>query len=177
MYLSLKARVAASPYADDIRWAEEGIRPPQDPNAFLVEYIFVVVNSGMKAQIARQIYNRVFEALISGRSASTVFGHKAKAAAIDLVWKETDRFFEEYRAATDKLAYLETLPWIGPITKFHLAKNFGLDVVKPDRHLVRIAALSNETPDEMCRRIAQKTGDTVAVVDTVIWRAANQGWA
>jgi hypothetical protein len=129
----------------------------------------------MKQQIAREIHEKVVDAIVAGASVATVFGHKGKAAAIDYTWKEKDRLFDEYCASTDRLAFLESLPWIGPITKYHAAKNFGMDVVKPDRHLVRIAEKAGETPDAMCRRLSRETKDSVAVVDTVIWRAANVG--
>lgn len=176
-YWILKSQVKRSPYANDIAWAEN-IEAPKTALEFFAEYAFVVINSGMKAQIAREIYYKVMEAVIvRGESAATVFGHKAKAAAIDRIWRDRDQVFDAYCVSLDRLAFLESLPWIGPITKYHCAKNFGMDVVKPDRHLVRIAAMSNETPDELCRRLARESGDSVAVIDTVIWRAANMGLA
>lgn len=175
-YFSLRAAVGESEYADDIRWAQE-IHPPESGCAFALECIFVIVNSGMKAQTARKIYDAILDAIAEGKSSSTVFGHDGKTAAIDRIWRHRDRLFDEYCVSTDRLAFLGSLPWIGPITKYHVAKNFGMDVVKPDRHLVRIAAISNETPDELCRRLSRETGDSVAVVDTVIWRAANMGLA
>src|SRR5204862_28581 len=38
--------------------------------------------------------------------------------------------------------WLTRCPYIGPVTCWHLAKNVGMDVVKPDRHLVRMAQAS-----------------------------------
>jgi hypothetical protein len=175
-YRMLKEKVERSPYADDIRWAED-IHSPESSCAFALECIYVIINSGMKQQIARKIHEKALDAIVAGASVTTVFGHKGKAAAIDHIWKERDRLFDEYCASTDRLEFLESLPWVGPITKYHAAKNFGMDVVKPDRHLVRIAEKSGETPDAMCRRLSRETKDSVAVVDTVIWRAANMGLA
>ncbi len=177
-YRFLKSKVAHSPYSNDIEWAEKSIHPPDTALEFFCEYAFVVINSGMKAQIARKIYEKTMDAVIVNKqSATAVFGHPGKSAAIDQVFSARFTLFDQYCASTDRLVFLEALPWIGPITKYHLAKNFGMDVVKPDRHLVRIAEKSGETPEELCRRIAKETGDTVAVVDTVIWRAANMGLA
>ena len=73
------------------------------------------------------------------------------------------------------MAYLESIPWIGGITKYHLAKNLGFDCCKPDRHLVRISKEYNTSPEELCKRISEATGDRVATVDLVIWRVANLG--
>ena len=79
-----------------------------------------------------------------------------------------------YDAAVNKVAFLETMPWIGPVTKFHLAKNFGLDVVKPDRHLARIADAHHSDPHTVCAEIAEATGDRIGTVD-YLWRAAALG--
>ena len=54
-----------------------------------------------------------------------------------------------------------------------LAKNLGVDCVKPDRHLVRIAKMYNTNPFDMCQKLSDLTGDSLNTVDTVIWRAAN----
>ena len=62
---------------------------------------------------------------------------------------------------------------MGPVTACHLAKNLGLDVVKPDRHLLRIAAVTGyQSPYEMCCDIAKVTSDKLSVIDLVIWRFA-----
>ena len=78
-------------------------------------------------------------------------------------------------AAGDKLAYLEALPWIGKITKYHVAKNFGLQYAKPDVHLQRLADTFKTTPQVLCEEIAARTGYKVATVDTLLWRAAATG--
>jgi hypothetical protein len=129
----------------------------------------------MKNQIAQKIWLKVRPVVEAGGSASEVFGHKGKAAAIDRVWRDRSELLFQYLEAADKMEFLRRLPWIGGITCWHLAKNYGLDVAKPDRHLVRIAG--EEGTHAMCERLARESGDRVATVDLVIWRAANQGWA
>ena len=171
-YLDVKKRVADAGYAGEADWAQF-LMPVADAKTFWSEFAWVVLNSGMKEQIARKIWGRVRPAVESGASASTVFGHKGKAAAIDHVWANRERLLAEYLAASDKVEWCETLPWIGGITKWHLAKNYGHDCAKPDRHLVRIAG--EEGPHALCARLAAETGDRIATVDVVIWRAANLG--
>jgi hypothetical protein len=69
--------------------------------------------------------------------------------------------------------YLQTFDFIGPVTAFHLAKNIGLDVVKPDRHLLRLAAAAGcNHPSELCGAIAEVTGDKVSVINLILWRYA-----
>lgn len=174
IYQSLKQAIIDRGYAGEIEWAA-GLKPCVDAIDFFMEYSWVVLNSGMKEQIARKIWERILKAIADGKKAADVFGHKGKAVAIDSMREGRELAFSGYQKATDKLKFLQSLPWIGPITKYHLAKNLGHDCVKPDRHLVRIAAKEGKTPDQMCREIAQETGDRLTEVDTVIWRAANLG--
>ena len=109
-----------------------------------------------------------------GQCTKEAFGHPHKRASINKVWKYRDVWFGSWQKAKDKLAFLETMPHIGPITKFHLAKNFGVDCFKPDRHIVRIAARYKQTPDDFMRGLSERTGDNLAMVDMVLWRAAEQ---
>ncbi len=173
-YHKIKESVIERGYLREIEWCEHK-KPCENSIDFLCEYIWVVVNSGMKNQVAEKIYQKVLEALRKGTQVPTVFRHRGKVAAILKMWLEHPDTFKRYQEAEDKIIFLERLPWIGKITKFHLARNLGMDVCKPDRHLVRIAAKYNTTPDELCRRLSKETGDRIGTVDVVLWRAANLG--
>ncbi|SCZ05319.1 hypothetical protein [Microvirga guangxiensis] len=65
-------------------------------------------------------------ALEFGSSSRAGFRHPAKAAAIDQVWREREQLFRDYTSSPDKLRFLSTLPWIGPVTKHSLARRLGL---------------------------------------------------
>lgn len=171
-YISIKWRVIDAGYAKEIEWCAN-VKPCTKASVFLNEYIWVVLNSGMKNQVADKIYKRVISSLTTGQPVNTVFRHSGKAWAITHVCSEASTYFKGYQKAKDKLAYLQTLPWIGPITKYHLARNLGIDCVKPDRHLIRIAGASGTTPDALCRYLSGQSGDRIGVVDVVLWRAAN----
>lgn len=160
--------------AEDIAWAES-LCPPTDPDEFALETVFVVCNSGMKNTVARGIYERCEAALRAGTPVSQVFRHPGKAAAIETIWRDRVKLHAGFLAAEDKLAFCESLPWIGGITKYHLAKNFGADVAKPDVHLQRLADIEGCTAQELCERLAKETGYRVATVDTVLWRACANG--
>lgn len=159
---------------DDIAWAES-LGPPADAEDFALETIFVICNSGMKNTVARLIYQRIVPQIKAGGATLAVFGHKGKAAAIDLIWRERERLFAEYMAAPDKVAYALTIPWIGGITCWHVVKNFGADVAKPDVHLQRLADHEGTTPQALCEQLARDTGYRVATVDTILWRACANG--
>jgi hypothetical protein len=160
---------------DDIEWATEECVPPVNPGRFASEVIFVICNSGMKNTVALKIVERCIVALNDGRPVLEVFGHPGKAAAIETVWRDQELLLAGYQAATDKLAFCESLPWIGPITKYHVAKNFGADVAKPDVHLQRLADREGCTVQALCKRLAGELGLRVAAIDTVLWRACANG--
>lgn len=175
LYVELKEALGQRGYWQEIDWAET-VGPPAGSTAFFLEYAFVVINSGMKAEVARGIYERVIQAVVrDGRDARSAFRHPGKSAAIQSVYDDRVEWHARYRAAEDKLAFLASMPWIGPITKYHLAKNFGLDCVKPDRHLVRIAQAHASDPHTLCSELAEATGDRIGTVDYVLWRAAALG--
>ncbi len=173
-FTELKQRVIDAGFSDEITWAENiKCRHSSD---FFAEFVWVVVSSGMKNQIAEKIYKRVMAALVDRVPINTVFRHEGKVKAINHVLANLKELYFEYLMADDKLTWLEGLPYIGSITKYHLAKNLGLDIAKPDRHLVRISNEYNTTVQELCLKLAQETKSKVAVIDQVIWRAANLGF-
>ncbi len=150
-------------YTRNLRFSECG------DEHFLMEYVFVVVSSGMKNQVAQRIFTRFCKALDP-----SVIGHPGKRQAVTRAIQEHHEWLSQLRVAPDKLAYLESLPWIGPITKYHLARNIGLDFVKPDRHLVRVAkAFNYPDPHIMCTQLSEQVGERIGVVDVILWRYCN----
>ena len=115
----------------------------------------------MREQVARTIYQKVFTT-----HDPMVIGHPGKRAAVQRAFQEYDVWFDTLLKADDKLAYLESLPWIGPTTKYHLARNIGIDCVKPDRHLKRLAQrFGYATPDDLCRDIMNEVGGRLGMID------------
>ena len=161
-------------YALAIHWSEN-IRPPATARSFAREAIYVICNSGMSNVVALGIYEKCVEELDASRSCRTVFGHPGKSMAIDQIWKDRVMLFRQYLQTDDLIAFCETLPWIRPITKFHLAKNLGSDVAKPDVHMLRLAELSSTTAQELCERLARETGYRAATIDLILWRACANG--
>lgn len=168
-----KLRLAG--FADeDIAWSEH-TEPPPTPEHFASEAIFVICNSGMHNRTAKLIFDRVFEAIRAQEPVFKALAHKAKASAIETIWRDRQALFDGYFAAQDKLKFCGDLPCLGPITKYHLAKNLGIDVAKPDRHLVRLAALDHETAQALCDRLGRATGLKSCTVDILLWRACANG--
>lgn len=184
-YLDLKQFVINQGYSHDIDFYDVE-KADIDEEVFVLEAIWAICNSGMKNQIAEKIYKKILQSIIDGKPIAEAFGHKGKVKAIQYIIDNKQKLYRgylsvwtleaHYRSSVDtRLDYLETLPWIGPITKYHLAKNLGIDCVKPDRHLERIAKEYDTNPHDLCKNISDIIGDKLSVVDYVIWRAANLG--
>lgn len=174
-YLLLKAQLVIDGYEQEIAW-QTNLKPCNNAKEFCDQLVWVILNSGMREQIARIIAERIHIAIKEGRDISTAFGHIGKVAAIKHIIENREKLFQDYQAAKVKTDYLQTLPFIGVITKYHAAKSLGCDCIKPDRHLVRIA--KNYGYDDcnlLCNKLSAETGDKISVIDIVLWRAANLG--
>lgn len=183
-YAKIRDAVAADPeWAPQITWSEQ-VRRPRTAIAMASEITFVICNSGMHHKAARSMFERVSGAIDADARANrpialtrTDMGHDGKREAVQYIWNHRTALFSDLQkiADADLPDWLEKLPWIGPITKYHAAKNLGADVAKPDRWLDRIAVLTGETVDGLCRRLADASGDRVATVDLVLWCACATG--
>lgn len=173
-FKTLEAILRQAGFGPSIDWSET-VPEPADADAFASEAIYVICNSGFRNSVALPIFKQCLIALQQGRSAADAFGHEGKSAAIDHIWCERDALFAAYQADADRLAYLHTLPWIGPVTAHHLLKNLGADHAKPDVHMERLARRDRTTTIKLCRRLAVRTGYRIATVDTVLWRACAEG--
>ncbi|WP_294338929.1 hypothetical protein [uncultured Sphingomonas sp.] len=169
-FRELEAVLRARGYDSMIEWSET-IMPPTEARTFAREIIYVICNSGMNFITANGIYWRCVRALNRGRSSSTVFGHPGKTKAIDHVWRHRKILFAAFEIAENKLTYCGTLPFIGNVTKHHLAKNLGLDTIKPDVHLMRLANAEKVSPMALCARLAYQTGYRQSTIDSILWRA------
>jgi hypothetical protein len=189
-YLRAKLWVEDSPFVQEVQWQRQvvsnGINIRESD--FLREYAWVVLNSGFRETVIRKHFDYISLSFcdwesaeaISGngdvciRCASAVFGHRAKLEAIvttaGLIAERGFACFKRQLEA-DPLSTLAAFGYIGDITKWHLAKNIGLDVAKPDRHLVRLAKKFGYLDvHNMCQDIHVRCGDLVSVVDLILWR-------
>lgn len=138
---------------------------------FFREYVWVVLNTGMKNQVAEKIFRLFWN---NGNFNFDEINHQYKKRDIEKVYLNLDNFFKNFQESENKLEFLESIPFIGKKTKFHLAKNLGLNYAKPDRHLERIAAFFHyDSVQDFCEVIAKASYDDIKVVDVVFWRYAN----
>lgn len=169
----LEQAVKSAGFLANIDWTEQ-LAAPSDSDEFARAAIYVIANSGMKNSVAMPIYDRCIAALERAQEVRRVFGHPGKAQAMETIWAKRYELFEEYLIAPDKIAFCASLPWVGPVTKFHLARDLGDDVAKPDVHIDRLARRDRTTVERMCRRLARQSGYRVGTVDIILWRACEQ---
>ncbi|MBB5547458.1 hypothetical protein GGD70_007818 [Paraburkholderia fungorum] len=174
-----------------ISWSLHEIRPPQSPEAMAGEIIWIILCAGRSAQAARTIEAKVWSAIRAGKPVVSAFGYRAKAAAIERAWREREADFaalQNVLAADDPVRLLEwchAIPFVGDDTQYQLAKNFGVQVCKPDIWLCRLSGFPDRprVPVKvrfaacmaLCGDLARGSGDTIAVVDSMLWLACNKG--
>jgi len=189
-FITARRAVVEAGYLPEIAWQESVSFDLVSESEFLREYAWVVLNSGMRESIVRKRFGQLSLCFWSWESASVitttadtcrrlalgVFNHVPKIDAIlSLARFIANVGFESFKngLGENPLAALERLPYIGQVTRYHLAKNLGMEVAKPDRHLCRIArALGFHSPQDLCARISGETGVPIPVVDLVLWRFA-----
>ena len=163
----------------------------------LRESAWVILCSGFRESTVRRMFDHISlcycdwesarEIVAAGPaceiSAKSVFRNSAKLSAISSVARQiNDVGFMKIKKAIlqNPIETLLSFPFIGPITATHLAKNIGLNIAKPDRHLVRLSThIGFDSVDELCAEIGELVGETARVVDLVLWRymADNPSWS
>lgn len=157
---------------------------------FLSEYAWVVLSSGMRESVIRNKFPAISDAFFQWIDASTICNYSkickeealklfASAPKINAILKIAKEImvigfgFFKKRIEQEKYDFIQKFPYMGPATSLHLLKNLGCDVAKPDRHLIRFAAIAGyDNPDEMCEDISLVVGDKISVIDIVFWRYA-----
>lgn len=174
-----------------VEWSAHRRSPPASPEKMAGEIIWIVLCAGRSAQAARTIEAKVWAAIHGGRPVVEAFGFRGKAAAIERAWAERISDFDALQGVlalddpTKLVEWCGELPWVGDDTKWQLAKNFGVDVPKPDIWLCRLSGLPDRPRRQvavrfdaclkLCRLLSAASGDSIATVDSVLWLACNKG--
>ena len=193
MFQSASDYVAEAGLLAEVEWQRRVTLDDFTESDVLREMAWVVLCSGFRESVVRKVFDYISlcfcdwesaEAIIDSDPACRIaalasFGNESKINAIvQAAYLVQEQGFEYFKAAVvlNPLVELRRLPFIGPITVFHLAKNLGLDVAKPDRHLNRVAdRLGFADADHLCTEIARVTGEQRNVVDILIWRYVADG--
>ena len=189
-YVRAKIKVMAAGYAHEIIWQKNVKTEEVTERCLLTECAWVILSSGMRESVVNQKFPHISQAFFHWSSAEEIvwnrqecinsalafFQHKPKIEAIaqcaQIIYaKGFESLRQELRS--NPIDTLQQFPYIGPATSYHVAKNIGFSVAKPDRHLCRFAELSGyRSPSELCKALAEYIGDPIAVIDVVLWRFA-----
>jgi len=190
-YRFVKQIVSDEGYLSEIEWQNKVCFQNVDESIFLKELAWVILSSGMREQIIRRIYEKLTPCFYNWQSAKLIVDNEAECykraikifkneRKISAIIESAEIIFDigfnvlKENIESNPIETLRIFPFIGKITVYHLAKNIGVCVAKPDRHLVRIA--KKEGYDDVqifCERISEISGDSIPVVDIVFWRFAN----
>jgi hypothetical protein len=189
-YDAAKTAVVCAGHGGEIEWQRNVSFEEVTEADFLREHAWVVLCCGMRESVVRARFPQVGACFHGWKSARRVlaslprsreralkcFHHPGKINAIITCagWVAEAGFASvKETVRRDPVRTLQSLPFIGPVTAYHLAKNLGIPVAKPDRHLVRLAAAAGYGDVQaFCTDIAACSGDSVPVVDIVLWRFA-----
>ena len=189
-YYFAKDVVLNAGFGEEIMWQGSLNFDDVTESDFLREHAWVALSAGMHERVVRQRFQAVSRCFYDWKSADTIVTREDSCRRLALQHFnnyrkiegiiETARIitsvgFKSYKEAIrlNPLQVLQSLPFVGPVTCYHLAKNIGLPYAKPDRHLVRLAnSVGYSNVQQFCKVIGESTGDSVPVVDIVLWRFA-----
>ena len=168
----------------DAKWVYQVSPDTITPQEFFEEYIWVVYACNFKVTHLGGLWKPLceaygnYEALDGSRRQAVlnVIDNERKWSAVHRTALMMQGFgWDEFRKlCLDEIDSITLLGFIGPVTKFHLARNLGFDVAKPDRWMCRIANKTGwESVSSMCEYLSEKHGLSVKEVDIILWEYAS----
>jgi hypothetical protein len=187
-----KQFVVNSPFANEVQWQATRQFATFSETDLLRETAWVILCTGFKESVVRRHFSFISLCFCDWESAEVICAAPDRcrltaltcfhsARKIDAILKNAlyikNIGFEAIKTQVSKkpVVAFQSLPFIGPVTAHHLAKNLGIVTAKPDRHLVRLAAsMGFSDVQELCKTIGDAVGEPVHVVDIILWRYAEQ---
>lgn len=194
MFNSALARVLDRGWAHEVDHFRQLKFEHVDGNFFFTEYAHCVYASGWKWSNVDKYWSQLTRAYRDWdyievsknadevrRHALAIINHPKKVDAILSCARKMESGgwpdFKHWLELMDLLVAPGKLGYIGPATRYHLARNIGADVAKPDRYMLDIAH-DHGYPETgagvhaLAERISQLAGERIGVVDAVLWRDA-----
>ena len=177
--------------------------PMLDADAFAEEVAYVILASGFRQKVAKAKFAEIMgfirthsESDVVEANLLPIFGNVHKVRAICSVWRDRQKWRDGFYAipvadVDGRLDYLESMPYIGRITRNHIARNLGMNKVKYDVWIQRLGValygrgdeqVSSPVTDEvrcacdtMFAEISVATGLPIGYIDVVLWKACQEG--
>lgn len=189
-YLNAKSFICGKGFYPELFFQEYVSIEKISMEYFYSEYAWVVLSSGLSVKVVNKVFDPLSDIFGQWKSPSEIVGNRKKIktkalnvfnnqlkinAIIEMAdyLQQTSIEHEIKQIQKFGIGYLQNFKFLGPATSFHFAKNIGLNLAKPDRHLVRIAnRFGYECVNDFCDSISSKVYEKKSVVDTVLWRYA-----
>lgn len=189
-YNIAKQAIVRAGFEQEVVWQSTRSLNNLSEQSFLREAAWAILSGGMRESIIKKKFPGISQAFCSWQSADVIvknvsrcrnealdcFNHPGKVnAVIEVAQRVVNQGFDQFQnqLRNRPIDFLQEFSYLGPATARHLAKNIGVQVAKPDRHLQRIASIMGYScAQSMCQSIATAVSDDVAIVDLVIWRYA-----
>jgi hypothetical protein len=159
--------------------------PILQADEFAKEVIYVILASGFSQKTAKKKFTEITYYLNKlGNKNPTldallkIFNNTNKMSAVLKIWNNRQQItVDYYKIKTDenKMIYLKSLPFIGTITVNHIARNLGINTVKPDVWIIRLATALNISYEKMFAKIANNTDLPIGYIDIILWKACQIG--
>ncbi|EAY16597.1 hypothetical protein TVAG_434340 [Trichomonas vaginalis G3] len=146
----------------------------EDFDKFFYEYVYVILASGFRAKVAARLCPLLVDCKGDLDKMREIFKNESKIKAIADVYQMKSKW-KELRESFTSIDSLMQLPRIGPIVKYHLARNIGVcSCAKPDKHMVRWLEEITGSKDEddvhvITDAIAKKVNKKEGTVDFALW--------
>jgi hypothetical protein len=188
MYLNCKAQVLSSTLGPSV-WETSAHTMAITEAEILREGAWAILSVGLSVQVVQHVHKRLSPCFLEWQSAAdivanacecrqsarTVFAHNGKIAAIiELAARVASIGHGRFMVELSQGSATASLPFFGPASTEHLRMNLGIDTVKPDRHLRRLADQYDCDVTTMCHYIAAYTGDGLRLIDRVLWTHESQ---
>lgn len=189
-YFFAKRYIISRGYASEIDWQEEVKYEMITEQIFLSEISWVILASGMNDKVIRRVFPKIKSVMMDFESAESIckekkncydkamkiFNHNGKIQAIlyaaEYIRKYSFNFIKS-EILKKGIKFIQTFPYLGKATAFHFAKNLGINLAKPDRHLNRISSvLGFNSPNDLCKEISKIIDEKISLIDLVLWRYA-----
>jgi hypothetical protein len=172
------------------------------PDQFAIEVIYVILASGFKQKTAKIVLDSIINFINNNKHPSfddliKIFKNKNKIEAIIDIWDnriEKQKQFYCIKDDDEKIEYLGTLKYIGNITRNHLARNLGMNLVKYDIWIQKLGVglygdkndiikinnsklspVVKDICDKMFFLIEKDTGEKRGYIDVVLWKSCQLG--
>ncbi|GKT34453.1 hypothetical protein ADUPG1_007804 [Aduncisulcus paluster] len=175
----LAQQFTRSTHLPDLEWIKCRDLSTLEFDEFMQEYCYVVVASGFRARVASRLAPELAACHGDIEKMRAIFKNERKISSISKMYhmfhdKPDAWTVQKSTWLSSDVSALEALPFIGKITKFHLARNIGLSLhdasaVKPDLHLVRWCTKHGYGVKELVMNISADVCIPPGIVDFILW--------